>query len=183
MGAAVAIRSIGENKDIDGLISLSAFSSLEDFLQASREAFLPMIPANELDGVTRRIVKEKYGVDSSLNSPLYALRGLNNRPVLMMHSRKDTQVPYSCFEKLSAEASKYTIDLDTMTVEGDEHFICKDFIHPSSDREYIRKVMRFIRKLISKHPYVKTEEGVELIKDIEWYKGDVLAIFDEIIKF
>ena len=164
MGGAVAIRSIGENKDIDGLIALSAFSSLEDFLQASREAFLPMIPAEQLAGITRQVVKEKYGVDSSVSSPLYALRGLNNRPVLMMHSRQDSQVPYSCFEKLATEASKYTIDLDTMTVEGDEHFICKDFTKPSADKKYMRQVMRFIRKLTSSHPYVKTEEGVELME-------------------
>ena len=164
MGGAVAIRSIGENKDIDGLIALSAFSSLEDFLQASREAFLPMIPAEQLAGITRQVVKEKYGVDSYVSSPLYALRGLNNRPVLMMHSRQDSQVPYSCFEKLATEASKYTIDLDTMTVEGDEHFICKDFTKPSADKEYMRQVMRFIRKLTSSHPYVKTEEGVELME-------------------
>ena len=164
MGGAVAIRSIGENKDIDGLIALSAFSSLEDFLQASREAFLPMIPAEQLAGITRQVVKEKYGVDSSVNSPLYALLGLNNRPVLMMHSRQDSQVPYSCFEKLATEASKYTLDLDTMTVEGDEHFICKDFTKPSADKEYMRQVMRFIRKLTSSHPYVKTEEGVELME-------------------
>ena len=164
MGGAVAIRSIGENKDIDGLIAHSAFSSLEDFLQASREAFLPMIPAEQLAGITRQVVKEKYGVDSSVSSPLYALRGLNNRPVLMMHSRQDSQVPYSCFEKLATEASKYTIDLDTMTVEGDEHFICKDFTKPSADKKYMRQVMRFIRKLTSSHPYVKTEEGVELME-------------------
>ena len=82
----------------------------------------------------------------------------------MMHSRQDSQVPYSCFEKLAAEASKYTIDLDTMTVEGDEHFICKDFTQPSTDKEYMRQVMRFIRKLTSSHPYVKTEEGVELME-------------------
>ena len=164
MGGAVAIRSIGENKDIDGLIALSAFSSLEDFLQASREAFLPMIPAEQLAGITRQVVKEKYGVDSSVSSPLYALRGLNNRPVLMMHSRQDSQVPYSCFEKLATEASKYTIDLDTMTVEGDEHFICKDFTKPSADKKYMRQLMRFIRKLTSSHPYVKTEEGVELME-------------------
>ena len=96
----------------------------------------------------------------------------------------------------------------------------------------MRQVMRFIRKLTSSHPYVKTEEGVELMeivarfadntvfndsiaplyqkdcdqwfaalkdhpavvwlhnqheyygftwlpKDIEWYKGDVLEIFDK----
>ena len=154
MGGAVAIRSIGENKDIDALVSLSAFSSLEDFLQTMREALLPMIPAEQLNIVTGEIVRDKYGVDSSVSSPLYALCGLDNRPVLMMHSRQDTQVPYSCFEKLTAEASKYTHDIDTMTVEGDEHFICKDFTHPAADKEYMRRLMRFIRKLTAKHPSV-----------------------------
>ena len=160
MGGAVAIRSIFENKDIDGLVSLSAFSSLEDFLQTMREALLPMIPAEQLNDVTGEIVRDKYGIDSSVSSPIYALRGLNNRPVLMMHSRKDTQVPYSCFEKLTAEASKYTNDIDTMTVEGDEHFICKDFTRPTADKEYMRRLMRFIRKLTAKHPYVKTDYGL-----------------------
>lgn len=154
MGGAVAIRSICENKDIDALVSLSAFSSLEDFLQTMREALLPMIPAEQLNIVTGEIVRDKYGVDSSVSSPLYALCGLDNRPVLMMHSRQDTQVPYSCFEKLTAEASKYTHDIDTMTVEGDEHFICKDFTHPAADKEYMRRLMRFIRKLTAKHPSV-----------------------------
>ena len=154
MGGAVAIRSIGENKDIDALVSLSAFSSLEDFLQTMREALLPMIPAEQLNIVTGEIVRYKYGVDSSVSSPLYALCGLGNRPILMMHSRQDTQVPYSCFEKLTAEASKYTNDIDTMTVEGDEHFICKDFTRPAADKEYMRRLMRFIRKLTAKHPSV-----------------------------
>ena len=174
MGAAVAIRSIFENKDIDGLVSLSAFSSLEDFLQTKREALLPMIPAEQLNDVTGEIVRDKYGVDSSVSSPIYAFRGLNNRPVLMMHSRKDTQVPYSCFEKLTAEALKYTNDIDTMTVEGNEHFICRDFTRPTADKEYMRRLMRFIRKLTAKHPYVKTEEGVELIELIARFADNTI---------
>ena len=164
MGGAVAIRSICENKDIDALVSLSAFSSLEDFLHTMREAVLPLIPADRLDGIVGEIVRAKYGVESSVSSPFYALRGINNRPVLMMHSRQDSQVPYSCFEKLTTEASKYTNDIDTMTVEGDEHFICPDFTRPAADKEYMRRLMRFIRKLTAKHPYVKTEEGVELME-------------------
>ena len=152
MGGAVAIRSICENKDIDALVSLSAFSSLEDFLHTMREAVLPMIPADQLDGIVGEIVRAKYGVESSVCSPLYALRGLNNRPVLMMHSRQDSQVPYSCFEKLTREASKYTNGIDTMTVEGDEHFICSDFTRPAADKEYMSRLMRFIRKLTAKHP-------------------------------
>ncbi|MGM9694393.1 MAG: alpha/beta hydrolase [Alloprevotella sp.] len=161
MGGAVAIRSISENKDIDALVSLSAFSSLEDFLQTMREAVIPMIPADQLNGIVGEIVRAKYGVESSVSSPFYALRGINNRPVLMMHSRQDSQVPYSCFEKLKTEASKYTNDIDTMTVDGDEHFICSDFTHPAADKEYMLRLMRFIRKLTAKHPYIKTEEGAE----------------------
>lgn len=179
MGGAVAIRSMGENKDIDALISLSAFSSLEDFLHASREALLPMIPADELDGITAAIVRDKFGVDASTASPLHALGGIGNRPVLMMHSRADSQVPYSCFEKLAAEASKHTADIDTMTVEGDEHFICKDFTRPAADKEYMRRLMRFIRKLSARHPYVRTEEGVELMELIARFADN--SVFNDTI--
>ena len=77
----------------------------------------------------------------------------------MMHSRQDTQVPYSCFEKLTAEASRYTADLDTMTVDGDEHFICKDFTQPSSDQKYMGRVMKFISQLTSKHAHAKRKKG------------------------
>ena len=174
MGGAVAIRSICENKDIDALVSLSAFSSLEDFLHTMREAVLPMIPADRLDGVVGEIVRAKYGVESSVSSPFYALRGINNRPVLMMHSRQDSQVPYSCFEKLTTEISKYTNDIDTMTVDGDEHFICPDFTRPAAYKEYMRRLMRFIRKLTAKHPYVKTEEGVELMELIARYADNTV---------
>ena len=37
-----------------------------------------------------------------------------------------------------------------MTVEGDEHFIYKDFTRPTADKEYMRRLMRFIRKLTTK---------------------------------
>ncbi|MDD5813157.1 MAG: hypothetical protein PUD32_02840 [Bacteroidales bacterium] len=46
--------------------------------------------------------------------------------------------------------SKYTHDIDTMTVEGDEHFICKDFTRPQADKEYMDRVMAFVRKVIQK---------------------------------
>lgn len=162
MGGSVAIRSISENKDIDALISLSAFSSLEDFMRVYHEALLPMIPASELDGVVAAVVKDKFGVDSRTSSPIYAVRGLNNRPVLLMHSRQDSQVPFACYGRLLSEMQKYTNDIDTLVVEGDEHFITPDFTAP--DKEYMRRIMRFVRKLTVKHPYVRTEEFVELME-------------------
>lgn len=147
MGGGVALRSIGENNDIDAVISLSAFSSFEDFISANREAFLPFIPATEIDNVTAEAVRRMFGKDSRTNSPIYALRGLNNRPLLLMHSRKDSQVPFGCYEKILSEANKYTTDIDTLVVEGDEHFICKDFTMPSADKQYLDKIMSFIKRI------------------------------------
>ena len=149
MGGGVALRSIGENNDIDAVISLSAFSSFEDFISANREAFLPFIPATEIDNVTAEAVRRMFGKDSRTNSPIYALRGLNNRPLLLMHSRKDSQVPFGCYEKILSEANKYTTDIDTLVVEGDEHFICKDFTMPSADKQYLDKIMSFIKRIIA----------------------------------
>lgn len=179
MGGGVAIRSMAENEDIDALISLSAFSSVEDFMRANCEALLPMIPVQEVDAVMAEVIRGKYGVDAATGSPYYALRRLGNRPVLMMHSREDSQVPYSCFEKLTAEASKHTNDIDTMTVKGDEHFICRDFTRPTADKEYMRRLMRFIRKLTARHPYVKTEEGVELMELIARFADN--SVFNDSI--
>ena len=64
-----------------------------------------------------------------------------------MHSRKDSQVPFGCYEKILSEANKYTTDIDTLVVEGDEHFICKDFTMPSADKQYLDKIMSFIKRI------------------------------------
>lgn len=149
MGGSVAIRSIAGNDDIDALVSLSAFSSLEDFLEVNREAFMPFIPADSLARVTSANVRDIFGVDASTSSPLYDARGLRNRPVLLMHSRGDTQVPYVCYERLLAEMKKYSDNVDTLVVDGDEHFICRDFTHPEMDKDYMHVLMRFVRKVIS----------------------------------
>ncbi|MGN1376247.1 MAG: alpha/beta hydrolase [Prevotella sp.] len=147
MGGSVAIRSIGNNKDIDAIISLSAFSSFEDFISANREAFLPNIPATEIDNVTAEAVRRMFGKDSRTSSPIYALRGLDNRPMLLMHSRNDSQVPFCCYEKILSEAAKYTKSIDTLVVDGDEHFICKDFTMPVNDKEYLDKILSFIKRI------------------------------------
>ena len=174
MGGAVAVRAFGENNDIDALVALSAFSSVEDFMQQNRDILLPGVPADCLDTVVRRVMNRRYGIDAATASPLSALRGCNRRPVMFMHSRQNTQVPYMCFGKLVAEAGKYTADIDTMTVTGDRHFICDDFIHPAADKEYMRRLMRFVKKLTAKHPYVKTEEGVELMELVARFAGNTV---------
>ena len=135
MGGAVAIRSIGENKDIDALVSLSAFSSLEDFLQTIREALLPMVPAKQLNGVTGEIVRAKFHVDSSVSSPFYALRGLNNRPVLMMNSRKIIPTHPAVTDRYST----------TPKVEYLASMLLRALIVVDAHEEYVASVFGYLR--------------------------------------
>lgn len=172
MGGAVAIRAFAENSDIDALVSLSAFSSVEDFMRHNRRMLLPGVTEEHLDTVIGNVVRKTFGVNAQEASPVAALKGSNRRPVMFMHSRQDTQVPYSCYGRLVDEAGKYTADIDTMTVEGDRHFICDDFVHPAADKEYMRRLMRFVKKLTARHPYVKTEEGIELMELVARFAGN-----------
>ena len=166
MGGGVAIRSISDNEDIDALICLSAYSSFEDFLLYHHKQVLPMVPDNHPDESINTLIAHKYGAKALSSSPIKALPFLNNRPLLLMHSRQDSQVPFLCFEKILAEAQHYTADIDTFTVAGDQHFICDDFTSPASDKEYTRRLMRFIGKFTTRHPSVSTSEYVELMEVI-----------------
>ena len=49
----------------------------------------------------------------------------------------------------SAYIIKWCIEhnIDTLVVEGDEHFICKDFTMPSADKQYLDKIMSFIKRI------------------------------------
>lgn len=172
MGGAVAIRSAAENSDIDALVTLSSFSSVEDFLTAASPALLPGIDASLIPEAVSKVVKDMFGVDAGTCSPLHAARQMAQRPVLLMHSTNDSQVPFLCYRKLLKELNIGTGDIDTLTVEGDRHFICDDFTKPAADKEYMRKLMRFLNKVTSRHPYICTDENVELMELIARMAGN-----------
>ncbi|MGN0188843.1 MAG: alpha/beta hydrolase, partial [Candidatus Cryptobacteroides sp.] len=118
MGGAIAIRSIGENPDIDALISVSGYSSVEDVISGFIGNIISRPLAWPTKLPTRLYASLKFRVNAFKDSPLKAIGNLNGRPALLMHSRKDSQVPFSCFEKLSGEASKATDRLRTYVVDA-----------------------------------------------------------------
>ena len=150
MGAAVGLRAIGENEDIDAVISLSSFSSFEDFMECQRSYLLPGVSAEKIRELSAVSAALTFGVNPYASSPLHALRGLKGRPVLLMHSRKDLQMPFVCFERLLSAAQASSSAVSTYVAEGDEHFVCSDFLHPSTDRPYFDALINFLEKVVGR---------------------------------
>ncbi len=146
MGGATAINSIGEIPEIDGLISISAFSSWPD---AFCDNMVNMGMPSFLAAIEKPFVKLymgfEYGFGSLKINPLNEIKKLNGRPALLMHSTGDTQVPYRSFERLKKAAPG---QFDIFVREGDYHFICKDesFEEPWTDEEYSGTILSFLKE-------------------------------------
>ncbi len=142
MGGAVAVNSVGEIPEIDGLISMSAFSSWED---AFCDNMLNMGAPKFFCIIEKPFVKLytsfKYGLDTRNISPKNEIKKLGNRPALLYHSRDDSQVPYSSFERLLKNAPS---GVETWIRNGDYHFPTENFDKPQEDTEYAKRIIDFL---------------------------------------
>ena len=158
MGGTVAIRSMIESYDISAVISMSAYSSFEDYFALNRKG---ADPRYDLPNISVEELAEMTAEDSVSLSRLYQVKGIDHRPILLMHSKRDRFVPYAYFSQLAREMKKYTNQLESYVVEGDEHYICRDFINPSSDRDYFEALTGFLKRVTTNQPvsaYRKLED-------------------------
>jgi hypothetical protein len=146
MGAATAINSIGEIEEIDGVISLSAYSSWDD---AFYDNMITMGAPKGYAWIQRPFVKLytnfKYGFDTADITPEKEITKLGDRPALLMHSLGDSQVPYANFTRIMKNAPE---QVETWVREGDMHFIVKEeaFLEPEMDPEYALKITSFLEE-------------------------------------
>lgn len=147
MGAATVDVAAGEIPEIDAVISLSAFSSGADYFYdvLTNEGVPKFIAAAERPFVNLAI-GVVYGFDSVKYTPVNGIAKIGNRPVLLMHSTGDTQVPYPSYERLFAKAQSVGANVTTFVREGDEHFICYDkyFDNPAEDTEFSGALLEFL---------------------------------------
>jgi len=152
MGAGTSIIAAGELEDIDAVISVSAFSSWSDLFVDNMTMFgLPkFIGLLDLPFINTYLGFH-FGFDALQYSPVNGIEKLGNRPILMMHSLGDTQVPYSEFEKLLSKAKECNINVTTFIRDGDEHFICYErfFKSPTDDSEFSTAIISFLDKNFS----------------------------------
>jgi fermentation-respiration switch protein FrsA (DUF1100 family) len=147
MGAGVAIIAAGEIPEIDAVISISAFSSWANlFAESMAMSGIPKAIGVLDKPFVNLYLGLRYGFDAVSYSPLNGIAKLGDRPILLMHSTQDSQVPFSEFERLQSRASAHQIDATTFIREGDEHFVCYDEYvdDPSLDAPFSSAVLDFL---------------------------------------
>lgn len=142
MGGAAAINSIGKIPEIDGLISLSAYSSWEEVFYENMAKTVPRIIADIEYPFVYLTTFLKYGSNSFVK-PTTEIQNLGNRPALLMHSRDDSQVAYANFERLQKVAPAH---VETFVIAGDRHLIIENFIAPEDDKTYTDRLLTFLKE-------------------------------------
>ena len=148
MGGVVAINSIGQNDDIDALISISAYSSWEDIFCDNMALNAPSFLVSMERPFVNLVSMFKYGVNSWRVRPKTLIKELNERPALIMHTKDDSQVAYSNFERIISNAPK---GVETYVREGDIHFFAADFSNPQSDTLYCDRINGFIKGVVANY--------------------------------
>ena len=141
MGAATAINSIGKIPEIDGLVSLSSFSSWEEIFYENMKKSAPKIIAVIEYPFVYSTTFLKYGT-SSFTKPKNEIKKLGSRPALLMHSKEDSQVSFANYERLLKSAPSH---VETFVRYGDLHRMTENFTEPEKDIEYSGELLSFIR--------------------------------------
>ena len=143
LGGATAINAAGVTPAIDGVVSLSAFSSWSDVFVDSMG--LPEPFASVQRAFVELYLGFVYGFDRRELVPRRQIERLGSRPALLIHSRDDSQVPFASFERLVARAPAR---VETWVRDGDAHLIVADgsFLRPEEDVEYAEVVLGFLRR-------------------------------------
>ncbi len=148
MGGATALIAAGELSRIDGVISIAAYSSpVEMFVDAGVLWYgLPEKLSTALSFSLNRYFKRKIGSEALKYTPLRGIKKLGNRPLLLMHSTEDDQVPFVNYERLLAAAPPNTM---TFTREKAGHFVIKDdlFDTPEKDEDFAEALLTFLNSL------------------------------------
>lgn len=147
MGGASVINAAGEISDIDAVISCSSFSSWSDVFYDNMVMMdVPSFVANAERPFVSLFFGINYGFDNLKYSPIKQLEKIGDRPILLMHSTEDTQVPYPSYTRLLEKAKSINANVYEFVREGDYHFICYDdrFENPEKDTEFSQALIQFL---------------------------------------
>lgn len=147
MGATTAINAAGEIPEIAGVISCSAYSSWPDaFYDHMVNMGIPKVIAAIQKPFVKLYLGFTYGFKKLRVNPVAEIQKLDQRPILLAHSKDDSQVPYASFERLMKKAQGDKVR--TFVREGDRHFICDQeyFENPIEDQEFSAAVLGFLEE-------------------------------------
>ena len=148
-GGATVISSVAQVPRIDGVIAISAYTRFTD-------VYVDTVSATPLPRLVGELTRPfmwlqlgfRFGFREIRRTPVRAMMELEERPILLMHSTEDLEVPFSHFERFVAAAQGTDIQLSTFVREGNWHFVCYDIYTPSQDVEFSRAIFEFLEQFL-----------------------------------
>ncbi|QRN84232.1 alpha/beta fold hydrolase [Chloroflexota bacterium] len=147
MGGATAIRTAAYRPDVDAVISVSAFSSIDKMVGGGmRMMGFPEVGIKIFEPFMKVGIMTVYGVWPVNESPLADLPKIENRPVFVMHGTLDSQIPVENAYWLQEVAG------DNVTfsfIEGADHLIfAEDGMGNSlEDQIYREQILGFLEEV------------------------------------
>jgi len=154
-GGATVIIAGGEIPRIDGIIAISAYSNFVDLYVDNMSMLgLPRFMGTMTTPFMNFWMGLRFGFGTTSLTPANGIAKLGQRPILLMHSTQDWQVPFSHFERLQQAAEENDIAVTTFVRDGDWHFVCYDWYvsNPARDAEFTRVVLEFLGQFIYTSP-------------------------------
>ena len=144
MGGAVAIRSAARRPDVDAVISVSSFASVDymirDTLKLMLDAPEPLIKL--FTPFTRFAIFTMYGFSAQTDSPLYDINSIAPRPVLIIHGTADDQVPLKNAEHLLEAAGE---GAESWIIEGAGHAVYSEDGTGEENSLYQEHILGFLK--------------------------------------
>ena len=150
MGAGTVIIAGANVPEIDAVICASAFTKWSDLVANSMASMgVPKFYVAIQKPFFDLNLGLRYGLDKMQYTPINEIKKLD-KPILLMQSEDDTQVPYACFEALCEAMQENDngeiSNLYIYTLAGDYHMICKDeyFENPIEDAGFSGAILSFL---------------------------------------
>ncbi|RVU54234.1 alpha/beta hydrolase [Anaerosphaera multitolerans] len=147
MGASTSIIAAGEDNRINGVIAISPYSDFPSvFIDTMKQYYIPKpIRLMEKPFITMYLGLH-YGFNNLNYNSYNALNKFNNRPLLLMHSKRDRQVDFYNFIRLKSKSNQLNMNTTTFTREGYEHFFIKRdlVLTPKEDPEFCSIILNFL---------------------------------------
>jgi len=149
-GGATVIIAGGQIPRIDGVIAISAYSNFVDlYVDGMNMMGIPRFLGVATIPFLHLRLGLSFGFGSLRLTPVNGITELGERPILLMHSTEDWQVPFSHFERLYAIANDTDLDVDAFVRDGDWHFVVYDqyFYTPAQDIEFASVILGFLSNI------------------------------------
>ncbi len=150
MGGATALRTAALRPDVGAVISVSAFSSVEDLLdEQMRHEHVPDLVALLYEPFLRLAVRTLYGESPSRNSMARMLAGISPRRVLIGHGRNDQEIPPVHADRLAAMVGGQA---ELWFVDGAGHGIREGDVNGSQNSLYRTHLLGFLDRAFPQPP-------------------------------